>query len=582
MKQLFSKVLNHRFAVALKKFAAGHKIITGIIIILILFGGYKLYSSLTSTSGETQYVIATAAKNTIVVAITGSGQVSAPDQTDVKSKVSGDVVYVGAKNGDTVKTGQLIVQLDTTEAQKNVRDAQVSLDQAKLTLEKMKGLSTSEGDIRGVKEKASEDLAKAYEDGFNTVSNAFLDLPDVMFGLQDMLLGYTLSGTGQQNISYYYDAVYPYNANVYTFKNDATDSYNAARAAYDQNFIDYKATSRFSDTATMENLIDETYNTTKLISESIRDANNLVQLYKDTLTEQNKKPNSSTDSNLSQLSSYTGKANSYLSSLLSTKTTIQTDKETLIETNFDISDQQIKVTQAQDLLIDAQDNLNKCYVRAPLSGIITKIIPKKGDSVSASTVATIVPTGRIAELSLNEVDAAKIKVGQKATLTFDAIDGLTIAGQVAEVDTIGTVTQGVVVYDVQMSFDSEDSRVKPGMSVSASIITDMKQDVLTVPSSAVKVSGNSSYIEVFASSSIPVPDGQSFVSAVLPTRQTVQTGLSDDTNTEIISGLNEGDRIVVRTTTGSATASTQQTTASGLFGGSGNRTTGGGALRTLR
>lgn len=530
-----------------------------------------MYSSLTSTSGETQYVTATAAKNTIIVAVTGSGQVSAPNQTDVKSKVSGDVVYVGAKNGDTVKTGQLIVQLDTADAQKSVRDAQVNLDQAKLALEKMKGLSTSEGDIRGVKEKASEDLAKAYEDGFNTVSNAFLDLPDVMSGLQDMLLGYTLSGAGQQNISYYYDAVYPYNANVYTFKNDATDSYNAARAAYDQNFTDYKAASRFSDTATIENLIDETYNTTKLISESIRDANNLVQLYKDTFTEQNKKPNSSTDSNLSQLSSYTGKANSYLSILLSVRTAIQTDKETLIETSFDISDQQIKVTQAQDALTDAQDNLNKCYVRAPLSGIITKIIPKKGDSISASTVATIVPTGRIAELSLNEVDAAKIKVGQKTTLTFDAIDGLTIAGQVAEVDTIGTVTQGVVVYDIKIGFDSEDSRVKPGMSVSASIISDMKQDVLTVPSSAVKVSGNSSYIEVFASSSIPVPDGQSFVSIILPERQAVEVGLSDDTNTEIISGLNEGDRIVVRTTTGSAVASTPTASAPSLFGGAGSR-----------
>ena len=62
MKQLFSKVLNHHFAVALRKFASSHKIITGIIIILVLFGGYRLYSSLTSTSGETQYVTATAAK----------------------------------------------------------------------------------------------------------------------------------------------------------------------------------------------------------------------------------------------------------------------------------------------------------------------------------------------------------------------------------------------------------------------------------------------------------------------------------------------------------------------------------------
>ena len=93
---------------------------------------------------------------------------------------------------------------------------------------------------------------------------------------------------------------------------------------------------------------------------------------------------------------------------------------------------------------------------------------------------------KIAEISLNEVDAAKVKVGQKVTLTFDAIDGLSITGEVSEIDALGTVSQGVVTYGVKIAFDTQDERVKSGMSVSAAIITDVKQNVLLVPNAAVK------------------------------------------------------------------------------------------------
>lgn len=163
----------------------------------------------------------------------------------------------------------------------------------------------------------------------------------------------------------------------------------------------------------------------------------------------------------------------------------------------------------------------------------------------------------MAEISLNEVDVAKVKVGQKVTLTFDAISDLTIAGDVSEIDTIGTVTQGVVYYNVEIVFNTQDSRVKPGMSVSSAIITDMKQDVLLVPNSAVK-SDNS---------------GQQYVQMLqnnVPVNQTVETGFSNDTMTEITSGLKEGDKVVTQTITAStATTATTQTTSQ-------NRSTGGG------
>src|SRR5207248_903868 len=85
----------------------------------------------------------------------------------------------------------------------------------------------------------------------------------------------------------------------------------------------------------------------------------------------------------------------------------------------------------------------------------------------------------------------------KATLTFDAIPDLTISGTVAEIDSLGTVSQGVVTYNVKISFDTQDSRIKGAMSVSAAIITEVKQDVLVVLNSAVKSSSGASYVEMF-------------------------------------------------------------------------------------
>lgn len=211
------------------------------------------------------------------------------------------------------------------------------------------------------------------------------------------------------------------------------------------------------------------------------------------------------------------------------------------------------------------------FVRAPFAGTLAKVNIKKSDTVSAGTVvATLITKKQLAEISLNEVDVAKVKIGQKATLTFDAVAGLAISGIVADIDTIGTVSQGVVTYIVTISFDTQDERIKPGMSVSGVIITETKQDVLIVPNSAVK--------------SLPANSGagqasQSYIEMLQTlknktVRIKVQTGLSNDTQTEIISGIKEGDEIITRTILPTTTASS---TAPSIFGSpaTGNRGAGG-------
>lgn len=573
---------------SLKIFIDAHRAISSVIGIAILISGYWTYGKITATTGEAQYVLENAKKGAIITSISGSGQVSASNQIDLKAKTSGDIVYFSANAGQKYAAGTLLVKIDTRNAEKIVRDAEINFEQAKLDLEKMKGLTTSEGSVRGVKEKAVENIDKAYEDGFNKVADAFLEFPAVMSGLQDILYSKnsTLGGSSVLNVDFYSSAAARYDANTINadkadqYKNDAIAKYAAARNSYDKNFNDYKSTSRFSDKSNVENLINETYDTTKDMAEAVKSVNNLIQYYKDKLTANNLTAPAIADIHLASLNSYTGKTNSYLVDFLSVKTTIQTNKENLVLTDFDIADQQIKVSQAENTLIEAKDALKDCYVYTPFSGTLAKVNIKKGDTLSnGTTIGTFITEQKIAEISLNEVDVAKVKIGQKVTLTFDAIEGLSIAGTVSGVDTIGTVSQGVVTYNVKINFDTQDARVKSGMSVSASVITSVKQDILTVPNSAVKSQGDSYYVEMF-SQPIQNPNPQGNASAIIPDHRTVEIGISNDELTEILSGLNEGDQVVTRTIAPSSAVTTQAPSILGAIGG--NRGASGAVRSAVR
>ncbi len=114
-----------------------HKRTAIISLIIIVIGGYFGYKNLTEDGETVRYVTAATEKGTLIVSISGSGQVSVSDQVDIKPKVSGDVVYVGVKNGQEVKTGTFLVQIDTSDAEKEVRDAKTALETAQLELDEL-------------------------------------------------------------------------------------------------------------------------------------------------------------------------------------------------------------------------------------------------------------------------------------------------------------------------------------------------------------------------------------------------------------------------------------------------------------
>ncbi len=158
-----------------------------------------------------------------------------------------------------------------------------------------------------------------------------------------------------------------------------------------------------------------------------------------------------------------------------------------------------------------------------------------------------------ASVSLTEIDVVKVNSGQKVTLTMDAFPDKTFTGQVLAINTNGQSSSGVTSYPTIIVFDNSISNMYPNMSVNANIIIDSKTDILTVPSSSIQSSNGVSIVKV-------MKDNQ--VSEVI-----VETGISDNTNTEIVSGLNEGDVVITSTSTVKTTS--PSTTTKSVFSGSG-------------
>ncbi len=573
--------------------AMRHKIIAVIVAVVVICGGYFGYHALAKSKDNTQYLVSAVTKGTLIVSVSGSGQVLSSDQVEIKPKVSGDIVSVSAAKGDQVPARQLLAIIDTSEAAKSVRNAQTSLETANLEYDKLIAppdeltLLQSENSLEQAKESivdAQNSLAKTYEDSFNTIANSFLDLPNIATGLQDILFSTTLSQGGQWNLDYYVNSVKAYDASVVQFRTDAYEKYQKARITYDKNFLDYKAASRFSEKTVIENLVTETYETAKDIAEAVKSASNLIQFYQDKLAERSLTPSSFSNTHLSSLNTYTSKTNSLLSNLLSAKQSLQDAKQAIVNAqrsfeektlslnkikagadDLEIRAAKIAIQQAEDNLQSSQETLANCYIRAPFDGILASFDIKKGDSVSAGTAAfTLISKNKLAEITLNEIDAAKVKTGQKATLTLDAVPDLEITGHVFQVDTLGTVSQGVVSYTIQIAFDTQDERVKSGMSVSAGIIVDAVTDVLMVPNASVKSQGDSYYVQmpsVQDAKKLSVNSVSLALSGTLKT-QPIEIGIANDDYTQITSGLQEGDIVITgkaaSKTTGSASSGNNQ------------------------
>ena len=199
---------------------------------------------------------------------------------------------------------------------------------------------------------------------------------------------------------------------------------------------------------------------------------------------------------------------------------------------------QAQIAAAKVGLAAAQKDVDATVLVAPTAGRIASVAVTKGAAAQAgTTVATLLPKEKYeVTADFAEADALKVKVGQKATVTFDALPNVTATGTVTAVDILPTTGQNVTTYGVTITLDSAPDGMKQGMSASVVVTADQASDVLWAPTAAITTAGGQSTVTVRK-------DGKD-------TKVQVTTGLAGDTGTEITSGLAEGDELVVSTSIG--------------------------------
>ncbi len=221
----------------------------------------------------------------------------------------------------------------------------------------------------------------------------------------------------------------------------------------------------------------------------------------------------------------------------------------------DLVKQQQAVRQLELALQSAQSDLDNVTLTAPFAGTVVSVGVSAGDrAAELTTVVTMLdPNLMRVDATLDESNVAKVKAGQQASITFDAVAGKTFTGQVAVVTPLGTSSSGVVTYPLTLTFDPQGVTVPAGASATAKIVVAAKENALTVPSRAVTHSGNTTTVNV-------VKDDGTLES------RTVQVGITgDDNQVEIVSGLNEGEKVAITATT--QTTSTTSTFGAGTTGG---------------
>ncbi len=585
MTSLIKKISGFSFK-KVRTYIVAHKIISAVALLVLLGGGYWGYSALTSTKGDTRYVLGTVTRGTIVASVSASGQVSTSNQIDIKPKVSGEITWVAVKAGDYVYAGQALIAIDNTDAKNAVANAEQSLQASRLELERDEAAAPIDYQKQvEALAAAKEDLVTDYNDTYNKLSDTYLDLPEVMTGMEGILYGHDISTNGGQwNVDVLLNMFTKADDSVKitTFADSAKADYLSARTKYDASILAYKQTVRSSSASDLETLLSKSIDTTTAIAQSLQSELNFLSAATDLAELNNRKLPTAVSVLQTNARTYLTSVNSHLSTLLAQKKSLTTGKQaittaeqniTLLQVgnpngsdpiSLQIAKNNLK-TQEQNLA-QLQQALSEHTVVAPFDGMLSVVSAKKGDTASGA-IATIITTQKIAAITLNEVDAAKVKLGDKATLSFDAIDTLTLTGKVSEIDAVGTVSQGVVSYNLKITFDTQDARVKPGMTVNATIQSATKQDALMVPSSAVKTQNGVSYVQVFNPPLENIGAG-GVISKIPPKQVAVETGISDDTNIEIVSGLSENDQIVTRITLPGATAPTQSSAArTGTQGG---------------
>ncbi len=204
---------------------------------------------------------------------------------------------------------------------------------------------------------------------------------------------------------------------------------------------------------------------------------------------------------------------------------------------------------ALDNALTDQENLT---IKAPIDGVITAVSASVGQLLEEGSTAAVTMQSDNAfnvVASVDELDIVNVAVGQEVEVEIDAYPNQTFTGEVTKISGVGTVSGGVATYTVTVALDSAPG-LMDGMTASINIVTTDIQDALLVPVEAVSTSNNQNYVTLAS--------GQT---------SNVTIGASNDEYVQILSGLEEGDSVLIKRDSSDSSTTTRQMTGGGMGGG---------------
>ncbi len=230
-------------------------------------------------------------------------------------------------------------------------------------------------------------------------------------------------------------------------------------------------------------------------------------------------------------------------------TTLRNAESAVANIPFNLQSAQVSVDNAANAVATAKSNLDNAVLVAPAAGIVASVANQVGEFVAGGStnnpfIVLTNTTAMVLHGTIGEADVAKLRLGQVANVTVDALSGARMTGKVTSLDPVATISQGVPVYGIDIAIDAPASGLRAGMSGTASVIIASKQGVLTVPNSVVRTVGGRRVVQV-------LKDGEAVETPV-------QLGLANDSVTEVTAGLAEGDTVVLPAARATASGNPQQ------------------------
>ncbi|MCI6618703.1 MAG: efflux RND transporter periplasmic adaptor subunit [Prevotella sp.] len=210
-----------------------------------------------------------------------------------------------------------------------------------------------------------------------------------------------------------------------------------------------------------------------------------------------------------------------------------------------------QVASAKEEVQRAQTNLGYATITSPIDGVVLSKSVEEGQTVAASfstpelfTIAQDLTNMQVVA-NVDEADIGEVKDGERVTFTVDTYPNDTFEGTVKQVRQEATTTNNVVTYEVVISAPNKDLKLKPGLTANVTIYTQEVNDVLSVPTKALRYTPEK---ETVGNKKITDSNGQNKVWTVEGNQikaHPVKIGMTDGTNTQIVSGIAAGTEVVV-------------------------------------